>query len=318
MPDRPPLDKYFLDDTDFVLLVDVKQVVASPLFAKHFRKPVEAWRDGLPARAWLKALGVDPLKDVERLALLTGKSCHDDGTSTGAPFILITGRFDPARMRRGLAQLAKAMPDRVVAHEGRGGAVYELKGLLPAGALFAAPLDPHTVLLAGHKHQVREALAKVGGKTRTKFTIPAVAAWLKKLKPGVAVQGFGAEQMVVNTTRSESVVNGQRVTKVNYQTLGDVGLRELHVRLTVKDEVQARVALTGKEGPKLKELAQQFRQVLPFLKTAVAGQAQADPKLAPLVKLVEGIKLETDATTLALEGRATAEMVRALLDAMQR
>src|SRR5262245_23171405 len=61
------LDKYLLDDTDFVLSMNVKQVLSSPAFTKHYQKQVEELLKMEPVQRVLKDSGFDPLKDVDRL-----------------------------------------------------------------------------------------------------------------------------------------------------------------------------------------------------------------------------------------------------------
>ena len=40
------LERYLLDDTDFLAVVNVKQIVASPMVVKHFKKPLVLLRRG--------------------------------------------------------------------------------------------------------------------------------------------------------------------------------------------------------------------------------------------------------------------------------
>src|SRR5919202_323461 len=75
-PSVPKLEKYLLDDTDFVLLVNVKQVLSSPMYKKNFEKLVEEFLKQPAAQAILQDAGFDPLKDVEWAAVYTGRSCH--------------------------------------------------------------------------------------------------------------------------------------------------------------------------------------------------------------------------------------------------
>src|SRR5262249_43833652 len=86
----PPLGKYLPDDTDFVAVVNVKQVVASPLFSKHFLKMAEAALKGEQAQRFLKGAGLDPLKDVDRVLVVLSRSCWNDarpGRNEGPVFI---------------------------------------------------------------------------------------------------------------------------------------------------------------------------------------------------------------------------------------
>src|SRR5689334_14245666 len=69
-------EKYLLDDTDAVLTINVKQLVGSTAYTKNLQKKIEDQLKALPAQMVLKDSGFDPLKDIERVTLVTGRSVH--------------------------------------------------------------------------------------------------------------------------------------------------------------------------------------------------------------------------------------------------
>src|SRR5262249_39603493 len=93
-------DKYLLDDTDAVLTVNVKQITASPVYTKNFQKQVEGLLKMEPVANVLKGTGVDPLKDIERATLVTGRSCYgpegqvkEPSKISGGPLIIAQGNL---------------------------------------------------------------------------------------------------------------------------------------------------------------------------------------------------------------------------------
>src|SRR2546430_2388960 len=72
----PPLERYLLDDTDCVAVVNVKQIVAAPMFAKQFKKKLETWLVSEAVAPYLKGTGVDLFADVDRIVMVLGRSCH--------------------------------------------------------------------------------------------------------------------------------------------------------------------------------------------------------------------------------------------------
>jgi hypothetical protein len=120
-PSVPRLEKYLLDDADFVLLVNVKQVLSSPMYKKSFEKPVEEFLKQPAAQAILKDAGFDPLKDIGWVAIYAGRSCHPrDGMPPGfnsGPVFALHGKFDGAKLHAKMAQLAKENPGQVQVHK---------------------------------------------------------------------------------------------------------------------------------------------------------------------------------------------------------
>jgi hypothetical protein len=308
----PPLDKYLPDDTDLVVLVNAKELVASPLFAGQ-RKLVEKLLLGPKVQAFFKSVGVDPLKDVERVALVAGRSCHDNPPNSG-PVWVFTGKFDVGRMRAGLTKLTKGAGLGSARFFAGGDGTYQITGAGTFNALFLAPLDDHTVILAARKEHALEAVARAAGKKKGKLTSAAVLARLKKHRPEVAFQMFALEQTIVSSGSTTETVNGQVVTRMKHDTLGDSGCRELEISILVKNDAQARMVLTVKSVAKLNELSGQFRMVLDIMKRSAEQEAATKPKLKPLAKFLNGVTIKAADSAVILEARASAEVVQGILE----
>jgi len=70
-------DKYLPNDTDAVVIVNVQQILASPLFKAHYLTLCQDWLKApgdLPA--FLQAVGLDPLKDIEQIVFANGESLY--------------------------------------------------------------------------------------------------------------------------------------------------------------------------------------------------------------------------------------------------
>src|SRR6516164_3409564 len=69
-PAAAPIDKYLLNDTDLLIVVEVKQILASPFLTKKHRQQIEELLKSEPAQVWLKDTGFDPLRDIDRVILV--------------------------------------------------------------------------------------------------------------------------------------------------------------------------------------------------------------------------------------------------------
>jgi hypothetical protein len=302
----PPLERYLLDDTDCVAIVNVKQIVASPMFAKHFKKKLETLLASAPFAPFLKGTGVDLLTDVDRIVLVLGKSCHSEkpGTEEG-PVLLVQGRFNPAVLHQKMTQLAKDMPKVVTLPDDKT-KVYMLQ-LGSGEKTFAAILDRSTVMIAGRKEHVLTALAKAAGTKRTTFANKAVPVALKTLKPDLAVQAFGLEETIVNSTHTP---NGRK-----QHTMGESGFRGFTVRVAVKDDIRATVELSGKNKDAFEKSAKQITEGFDFIKPLLKQQIAAKQELAPLGRALDGLKITKANDSLHFEGVLDAAGLQALIDA---
>src|SRR5262245_37264320 len=99
------IDKLVLDDANFVLSFDVKQILHTPAFTKEYQKQLEQLLEQEAVKTALKDTSFNPLTDIDEVRIVLGTSSlppegeleKSDGSGSGSgPLILIQGRFDVA------------------------------------------------------------------------------------------------------------------------------------------------------------------------------------------------------------------------------
>jgi hypothetical protein len=315
------IDKYLPDDVDGVLVINVKQIMSSPGYKKNFHKQLADLVARAEVQEYLKDIGFDPLKDIEQVVLCLSKSCfrtegrnRDEGEG---PFILFRGKFDSQKLKTKMEAIAKNHADKVSSIDAPGGQkIYRID---PHGGPFAAQLDAHTVVIAGVKAHVLDALQKAGGKKTTKFIHKEMPARLKKLDTDTAVQGFALEQMVM-TTRYEPVDDGKgkrRMTE-KHVTLSDKGFSGAVLRVTVKDDARGSVIWNIKDKTKAKALTQEFNRGLDEIRKEGRRAAERRPQMMPLVRFFDGASIKSTDQTMTMEGKADVDMIQALFQELFR
>lgn len=96
-------------ETESVVMINVRQVLDSDLFKKYARGQVEQALQGNDAQKTLKEIGLDPMKDIERVIGGTWGTGPDDMKA----LFVVRGKFDPAKLFTAVQQAAKADPDKV-------------------------------------------------------------------------------------------------------------------------------------------------------------------------------------------------------------
>jgi hypothetical protein len=298
LPSRvaPNLDRYLPDDTDFVLVLNAKRVLASPLFTGHYKKLLrEALKHPL-AQTWLEGTGFDPLADVEYVVLSTGKSCFPDSPEEyrkggAGPLILVQGKFDAAKLHARLAQLAKEGPDKVQIHgEGRG-KFYESKSLFPFQSTFLV-VGKDALILTMRRDRAEEALARVMGKTKPRLKYKEVADFVKKLDSDAAAQALALDSSIWGTTVSNQFAGGMPTTTIRHITLSDAGITRLQGTVTVKTEISGSATLRVKEAKVARELADQMKAGLAEATRELERMMGRDEKIKPFLEAFRGVKVE--------------------------
>jgi hypothetical protein len=314
----PQVEKYLLDDAEFVLTVNVKQIVASPAFTKQVQKQVEAILKMDAVQPWLKEAGFDPLKDVERLTVATGSSCWAEdptkGAAGGGPYVIVEGKFDVAKLQATAEKAAKDFPNFF-----KLGTIGDAKVLEVGPArekMTVAVLNDNTVVMAPFKEQIAAALDKAAGKKKTQLKNASLQKLMAKWDAKQAVNVAAIGEMVTTRYNSTTINNGVQTTKTVQHTFAEEGVQSLLGGLTVGDDIKGSVTITTTEDDKGKNFAANFQKGLAQGIEETTREAARNKEMAPLVEMLKSIKVTVKDRTITIEGHGGAETVEALIKSL--
>jgi hypothetical protein len=159
--------KYWPDDTETVLVVNVRQTLEAPVVKKYLREQMKAaLHDNADAQPLLGLFDPDALKDVDRItvAIPAGAALQGKG------LMIVQGRFDLTSIQAVAQALAQTTAITLKIHPHEKTPLHEI--LLddpPKPFLFAAFLDKQILVVSPGKEPVLEAIAKHSGKRATKL-----------------------------------------------------------------------------------------------------------------------------------------------------
>jgi hypothetical protein len=291
------VNKYLPDGTDVVVVLNVKQILGSPLMQKH--GGVDQLRTLIKSSGELnkhfEAMGFDPLKDLSRVTI-------------GAVFvkeepkaiIVVEGSFDLPRLERAAVNFAEEHPKMVkIHHEGKQ-TVYEFKqeqsGDKP-NVSFVGAIDKSTIVASNDKQYVLDALAKATGKTGS----------LKK-EVRELVEKEDADQSFWFVVPSSSLVNSELGNNPEARkTLDRVENITGHVSIT--QDVKMALNFLAKSPDAAKALAQEVKEQLDQAKGFVSFMAANKKELAPAIAFVEAMKVEALGKNVTIKAHATEEAI---------
>jgi hypothetical protein len=301
-------DKYLADDTDFVAVVNVKQIVASPAFKKKLQKQLEDLLKMEPAATILKDASLNPLKDVERITLIVGASSFPTEGNGGGPAFLFEGTFDTAKMQAKAEDLAKTFPTILKVKTKGDYKIFEVTPN-PVEVLSVVALDKNTIFFTARPGDLDAILEKAAGKKKTTLKNKVLAEHFSKFKADLSVNVVATGEMVMGSSGSVTTdPTGKTIVKRTNHTFAEQGIQLLTVTAEAGDDVTAKANITAKDVESAAKLETQMN----------AGIRQGIDELTKLGRLpalleaMKNLKLSRKDGVVTMEakgdGDAVAEM----------
>jgi hypothetical protein len=314
------IDRCLPDDTVAVLSVNVKQLLHAPLFKKHAAKRLEQACQHPAVRAALDGLGLNPLKDVDRVTA----ACTGDE----ARYLVVVcrGRFDTAKFHAYLRKAARDDGERVklrkagewkcyeVVAPGKHGSLLLGSGVNSSGAptfawkqtgslcdmlgtTYVALADKNTLVLATSLDGLSAACARA-----TAASEPARGTGLKKYIDPKQTVCFAAHGSLLQAKPAGEAA-GEEQQEAGPQ------VESISGALTVSDGVRLRCALTAGDA----DGAREMMKALTDLRTRAAGMAAVlagnQKKYAFLKEVPKAFDATRKGATVVVEGRLSPELL---------
>ena len=291
-------DKFLPGDAEFVLSANVKQIVESDIIKKYALEQLKQALQGADAKKFLTDLGLDPLKDVERVVV--GGSGKDQ-TDTKA-LIILHGKFEPEKLFKAAEAQTKKDPDHYSMVKDGKDVMFKYQ---PdnGNPVYATVVDETTLIagtdkkmvttaLGGKKTPVSKDLSALVSKMDDKASLWVVGVVKDKLNNLKLPKGGGAPpELQGQLEKIETVAIVVRVTM-------DISL---DVTIGMKDADAAEDL-----GKSIEDGLTQLKGILPFL-------AAQNPQAKPLVDVVKTLKSVQKDRTLTITGKLAGTAIGELL-----
>lgn len=155
-PTRLDPAKLMPADTEMVVVVNVRQILDSPLVKKHALDQVKSLLDhNEQTRKVLAAAGLDPLKDVDGFMLAAS-----GGLTRGKVVVFVRGSFDLDKAHKAAVDYAENKPGELKIH--KEGAVQLYEARAEDKPVFAAFADRTTLIISSSRDYTLEQVKNFG------------------------------------------------------------------------------------------------------------------------------------------------------------
>jgi hypothetical protein len=310
------LEKLLPNDTEAVMLINFKQLLAAPLLTKDGAVDIikEALKKNDDAQKVMADLGIDPLKDLD--SLISAQSGEDPEKG----LMILKGNFDVAKFQAKAEAVAKDNKDHLkiqkVKLDGVEYTVYEVSKLdqliqlPPELAMLAGDakdaktafvgIDKSALVMSPAKEYVAEALAKAAGKKKTEIKSKEMQALLAKVDPKQTISMALLAGALTKGKLGEEPEAKEALAKLENVTGG----------ITIAEGIKTQIILAAKSGDDAKELGKKLDDGLDQAQQVVGALVEFRKDLAPLLGIVKGVKSTASGKTVTIESDISGDAVR--------
>jgi hypothetical protein len=297
---------YLPEDTEVYSAINIRQILGSQLIKKVGLDTIRGFmQQSQELNDVLKDLGLDPLKDIDRIV--------SAGPSTGEQdkgLTIIQGRFDVEKFRKRAEKEAKDNKDVVKSHkvkDGQGGehTVYEL---ILSEAIPGAPGNLAIFVgFTGNNKTILVSPSKDYLITGLKIKPDATKVVLKNKAFQEMLEKLDDKQSLSMVTVGEALTKGQLDNAP--QQVKDIlaKVATAHGGLTLTDGIKIEFSVGTKNAEDAKSIKEAVNNFVNLGIAAAGIAAMNNPQIAPAVEFLKSVKVTSRDKIATLKAELTAE-----------
>jgi len=300
------LDRLLPAEADTVMYVNVKQILGSEVVKKYALEQIKQALDGNDAKKVLGELGLDPLKDIDRVVLGSAGTDPNDMKF----LVIVHGTFDPEKLYKAAEVQSKKNPDQFSMIKDGKTVMFKFQSD-KGNPVYATVIDDKTVIASSEKKLIGNALAAAADQKPAAVKAD-LAALVKKQDEKASV--FAVSVVKGKFDNLKLPAGGQ--IPIDLSGLEKVLPKTETMSVVVK--VAADVTLEVVLGMKDEDSAGDMRNVLDELLKAVKPLAQfagaADPRAKPLGDILSTVKTTTKNKEVTVTGKVTGTNIGKMIN----
>jgi len=290
-------------DADTVAYVNVKQLVESDVVKKYAIEQIKQALAGQEAKKLLEDMGLDPLKDIEKIWIGTSGKDKDDMKV----LTVVHGKFDPDKLFKAAEAATKKDGDKFTMI--KDGTTTMFKYQPDQGnPVYGTVVDETTVLAASDKKILAAGVKQAADKKKSQLSAD-LSALVKKMDEKASMFAV-------------SVVKG-KFENLKLPAQLPIDLSGLEKALPKTDTIAISVKVTGdinlevvfgmKDDDAATDMGDAMAKVIDGIKGLVPLLAAAEPKAKPLIDVVKTIKSDVKKKDVTVVGKVTGENLGKML-----
>jgi hypothetical protein len=294
-------DKLLPANADLVVQVNVKQILDSDIIKKYALENLKQVLDGQDAKKLLTDLGLDPLKDIEKVV---GASIDTKiGQRADANGILIVhGTFDPDKLYTRAEQESKKDADRFAMIKDGNTVIFKFTPENGGQPFYGTVVNDRTVIAATDKKLITDALKAAEAKKNAPIK-KELADLVRRMDEKSSVYACS----LVKGKFDDFKLPGGGNLPVDLSNISkSLPLTEtMSVAVKIGADVNLEITLGMKDNGAADDMRNALDDLIKQVKPLAALAAAAEPRAKPLGDILGTIKTSTKDKDVTISGKVT-------------
>ena len=298
-------DKLLPPDTDTVAIVNLKQIVGSDIIKKYALEQIKQGLQGDDAKKILDDLGLDPLKDIDRVVMGSVETVFKKGTDP--KFLLIVhGKFNPQKIYKVAEDTARTNGDKFAMVKEGNTVLFRFTPREGEASIYGTVVNEKIVIAGTEKKLILDAL-KAADANKPAQVRKELAALIARLDDKASITVASLLKDKLNEVKLPGGGNLPIDLGGLQKAIPDI--ESLALAIKIGTDVTVDVSLGMKDANAAGDMRNALDDLFRDIKPLVQGLGQLDPRAKPLSDIINTFKVTSRNKDVTLTGKITGENI---------
>ncbi len=296
-------DKLLPAEADTVVYINFKQIVEADVIKKYALDQIKQALNGQDAKKLLEDMGLDPMKDIEKVWVGTAGSGPDDTKA----LVIMHGKFDPDKLFKAAEAVTKKDGDKFSMIKDGNTTMFKYQPD-PGNPIYGTVVNNTTVVAGTDKKLIATALKQDEAKKA-----PIKADLTNLLKSLDEKSSLFAVSLVKG--KFDAVAGGLPDKPIDLTGLGKALPKAdtLSIVVKVTADVNLEVIFGMKDDDAAEDMGAAIAKLITDLGGFVPVLVAFEPKAKPLADVIKTLKSKVEKKSVTITGKVTGDIIGKLI-----
>jgi hypothetical protein len=298
-------DKLLPAETDTVAIVNLRQIIGSDIIKKYALDQIKQVLEGQDAKKILEDLGLDPLKDVEKIVV---GSVETQFKKDAQPkfLIIVHGKFEAEKLYKAAEVESKREGSKISLVKDGDTVMFKFEPGGAQGPVYGTVVNEKTVIAGSDKALITTAL-KVADASKPAPLKKELAALIGKLDDKASISMASVLKGKLDEVKLPA--GGGLPVKLDGIEKAIPKIETAAVSIKIGTDVLLDVTIGMKDEDAAGDMRNALDDLFRDLKPLVQGLGEFEPRAKPLSDVLASVKITSKNKDVTLTGKITGDNI---------